>query len=99
MRWITAGCAAQPGTSILPSPPAVDPGLTDDERRASSSWPGHSYKCDAERDGKRASRFPARCDGHFRVRSRARLATVRPLSSPEFKRPGLVWRTEELRNG
>ncbi|WP_432956284.1 VOC family protein [Micromonospora haikouensis] len=34
MRWITVGPAGQPGTSILLAPPAVDPGITDDERRA-----------------------------------------------------------------
>jgi catechol 2,3-dioxygenase-like lactoylglutathione lyase family enzyme len=33
MRWITVGPVGQPGTSILLSPPAVDPGITDDERR------------------------------------------------------------------
>ncbi|GAA4939009.1 catechol 2,3-dioxygenase-like lactoylglutathione lyase family enzyme [Nonomuraea thailandensis] len=33
MRWITVGPAGQPGTSILLSPPAADPGITDDERR------------------------------------------------------------------
>jgi catechol 2,3-dioxygenase-like lactoylglutathione lyase family enzyme len=33
MRWITVGPAGQPGTSILLGPPAVDPGVTDDERR------------------------------------------------------------------
>ena len=33
MRWITVGPADQPETSILLSPPAVDPGITDDERR------------------------------------------------------------------
>lgn len=33
MRWITVGPAGQPGTSILLAPPAVDPGLTEDERR------------------------------------------------------------------
>jgi catechol 2,3-dioxygenase-like lactoylglutathione lyase family enzyme len=33
MRWITVGPAGQPETSILLSPPAVDPGITDDERR------------------------------------------------------------------
>ena len=34
MRWITVGPAGQPGTSILLAPPATDPGITDDERRA-----------------------------------------------------------------
>ena len=33
MRWITVGPADQPGTSIVLTPPAVDPGITDDERR------------------------------------------------------------------
>ena len=33
MRWIVVGPAGQPGTSILLSPPAADPGVTDDERR------------------------------------------------------------------
>jgi catechol 2,3-dioxygenase-like lactoylglutathione lyase family enzyme len=32
-RWITVGPTNQPGTSIVLHPPAVDPGLTDDERR------------------------------------------------------------------
>ncbi|MEU2654011.1 VOC family protein [Streptomyces sp. NPDC007325] len=33
MRWIAVGPAGQPGTSILLAPPAVDPGITEDERR------------------------------------------------------------------
>ncbi|GAB2445882.1 VOC family protein [Streptomyces incanus] len=33
MRWITVGPAGQPGTSIVLTPPAADPGVTDDERR------------------------------------------------------------------
>ncbi|RBY77084.1 VOC family protein [Blastococcus sp. TF02-09] len=33
MRWITVGPSGQPGTSILLAPPAVDPGITEDERR------------------------------------------------------------------
>ena len=33
MRWITVGPAGQPGTSIVLHPPAVGPGITDDERR------------------------------------------------------------------
>ena len=33
MRWITIGPADQPDTSILLAPPAIDPGITDDERR------------------------------------------------------------------
>jgi uncharacterized glyoxalase superfamily protein PhnB len=33
MRWITVGPPAQPETSIVLHPPAVDPGITDDERR------------------------------------------------------------------
>ena len=32
-RWITVGPPGQPDTSILLAPPAVDPGITDDERR------------------------------------------------------------------
>lgn len=33
MRWITVGPVGQPDTSIVLTPPAVDPGITDDERR------------------------------------------------------------------
>ncbi|MDT0614294.1 VOC family protein [Streptomyces lancefieldiae] len=33
MRWITVGPAGRPDTSLLLSPPAVDPGVTDAERR------------------------------------------------------------------
>jgi catechol 2,3-dioxygenase-like lactoylglutathione lyase family enzyme len=33
MRWITVGPADQPDTSIVLHPPAVIPGITDDERR------------------------------------------------------------------
>ncbi|WP_327263564.1 VOC family protein [Streptomyces sp. NBC_01232] len=33
MRWITVGPAGQPGTGILLAPPAVDPGVTEAERR------------------------------------------------------------------
>lgn len=33
MRWITVGPSDQPGTSILLAPPALDPGITEDERR------------------------------------------------------------------
>jgi catechol 2,3-dioxygenase-like lactoylglutathione lyase family enzyme len=32
-RWITVGPVDQPHTSIVLHPPAIDPGLTDDERR------------------------------------------------------------------
>ncbi|MBY8874207.1 VOC family protein [Micromonospora sp. PLK6-60] len=32
-RWITVGPADQPQTSIVLEPPAMDPGLTGDERR------------------------------------------------------------------
>jgi catechol 2,3-dioxygenase-like lactoylglutathione lyase family enzyme len=32
-RWITVGSPDQPQTSIVLHPPAVEPGLTDDERR------------------------------------------------------------------
>ena len=31
-RWITVGPAGQPGVSIVLHPPAVDPGITEDER-------------------------------------------------------------------
>ena len=34
MHWITVGAADQPATSIVLHPPAADPGITDDERRA-----------------------------------------------------------------
>lgn len=34
MRWVTVGPVNQPGTSIVLEPPATDPGITDDERRA-----------------------------------------------------------------
>jgi uncharacterized glyoxalase superfamily protein PhnB len=33
MHWITVGPADQPDTSIVLEPPAMDPGLNDDERR------------------------------------------------------------------
>jgi catechol 2,3-dioxygenase-like lactoylglutathione lyase family enzyme len=33
MRWITIGPKDQPQTSIVLYPPAIEPGLTDDERR------------------------------------------------------------------
>jgi len=33
MRWITVGPADQPEMSIVLTPPAADPGITDDERR------------------------------------------------------------------
>jgi catechol 2,3-dioxygenase-like lactoylglutathione lyase family enzyme len=33
MHWITVGPPDQPGTSIVLHPPAVTPGITDDERR------------------------------------------------------------------
>ena len=33
MRWLTVGPAGQPDTSIVLTPPAVDPGITDEERR------------------------------------------------------------------
>lgn len=32
-RWITVGPADQPSSTIVLEPPAMDPGLTDDERR------------------------------------------------------------------
>src|SRR5215468_8770145 len=33
MRWVTVGPPNQPDTNIVLHPPAVDPGITDDERR------------------------------------------------------------------
>jgi len=33
LRWITVGPPGQPGTSIVLHPPALDPGITGDERR------------------------------------------------------------------
>jgi catechol 2,3-dioxygenase-like lactoylglutathione lyase family enzyme len=33
LHWITVGPAGQPDTSIVLMPPAIDPGITDDERR------------------------------------------------------------------
>jgi catechol 2,3-dioxygenase-like lactoylglutathione lyase family enzyme len=33
LHWITLGPAGQPDTSIVLTPPAADPGITDDERR------------------------------------------------------------------
>jgi uncharacterized glyoxalase superfamily protein PhnB len=33
MRWITIGPVGQPDTNIVLHPPAVDPGITDGERR------------------------------------------------------------------
>ncbi|MDT0320800.1 VOC family protein [Streptomyces millisiae] len=33
MRWITVGPAGQAGTAIVLEPPAMDPGITEEERR------------------------------------------------------------------
>lgn len=33
MRWITVGPAGQPDVNIVLTPPAADPGITEDERR------------------------------------------------------------------
>ena len=33
MRWITIGSPDQPGTNIVLAPPAVDPGITESERK------------------------------------------------------------------
>ncbi|NHC47308.1 VOC family protein [Motilibacter aurantiacus] len=33
MRWITVGPKGQPDTSIVLTPPAADPGITEEERR------------------------------------------------------------------
>jgi hypothetical protein len=59
MRWITVGPADQPGTSIVLSPPAGDPSLTDDEGRTIVALAGRSDRDDGEGDGKRASLFMA----------------------------------------
>src|SRR6266536_118632 len=100
MRWITVGLPDQPGTSIVLHPPAADPGITDDERRTIVEFAGHSDRDDAERDGKRASLVMAGVRRPLRGSlANSVLATVRPLSSPEVKRLGLVRRTEVLRNG
>ena len=34
MRWLTVGPPEQPAVNIVLHPPAADPGITDDERRA-----------------------------------------------------------------
>jgi hypothetical protein len=99
MRWITVGPADQPGTSIVLSPPAADPGVTDGERRTIVRLAGRSDRDDGERDGKRASLCMAGVRRPLRGSlASSVLATVRPLPSPEVKRLGLVPRTE-LRNG
>ena len=33
MRWLTVGPANQPGTAIVLHPPAMDPGISEEERR------------------------------------------------------------------
>ncbi|MFD8782683.1 VOC family protein [Kitasatospora sp. NPDC059599] len=33
MRWITVGPADQPGVSLVLEPPAIDPGITEEEQR------------------------------------------------------------------
>ncbi len=33
MRWLTVGHPDQPGTSLVLTPPAADPGVTEEERR------------------------------------------------------------------
>src|SRR3954465_11932548 len=33
MRWITVGPPGQPDTNVVLHPPAIDPGITDEERR------------------------------------------------------------------
>lgn len=33
MRWLTLGHPGQPGTSLVLTPPAADPGVTEEERR------------------------------------------------------------------
>jgi hypothetical protein len=46
MRWITVGPADQPVTSIVLRPPAVDLGITDDERRTIIEM--HDYRDDGQ---------------------------------------------------
>jgi catechol 2,3-dioxygenase-like lactoylglutathione lyase family enzyme len=36
MHWLTVGPAGQPSVNLVLTPPAVDPGVTDDERRTVS---------------------------------------------------------------
>ena len=46
LRWITVGPPDQPATSIVLHPPAVDPGLTDDEKRTIAELMAKgSYAC------------------------------------------------------
>ena len=46
MRWITAGPADQPGTSIVLEPPDAHPGITGDERRTIAEMMANdSYAC------------------------------------------------------
>jgi catechol 2,3-dioxygenase-like lactoylglutathione lyase family enzyme len=100
MHWSTVGPANQPDTSIVLTPPAVDHGITDDERRTIAELANHSDGDDPERDSKRASLFMAGVRGPFRGSlASSVLATVRPLPSPEVKRLGRTPRTEVLRNG
>src|SRR4051794_41973075 len=42
MRWITVGPPSQPDTSVVLHPPAIAPGVTDDERRTGT---GMMAKC------------------------------------------------------
>jgi hypothetical protein len=87
-------------TIVLEPPFAPGCGVTDDERRTIVEVAGHSDRDDAERDGKRASLFMTGVRRPLRGSlASSVLATVRPLSSPEVKRLGLVRRTEVLRNG
>jgi catechol 2,3-dioxygenase-like lactoylglutathione lyase family enzyme len=100
MRWITVGSVGQPGTSIVLHPPFADPGVTEDECCTIVELAGHSDRDDAERDGKRASLFMSGVRRPLRGSlASSVLATVRPLSSPEVKRLGLVRRKEGIRNG
>ena len=38
LRWITVGAPGQPGTSIVLTPPAADPGTTDEEFEDATAW-------------------------------------------------------------
>jgi catechol 2,3-dioxygenase-like lactoylglutathione lyase family enzyme len=61
MRWITAGPADQPGTSIVLHPPAADPGITDDERRTITEMMAKG-NFRASRSSLRPTIPPGRCD-------------------------------------
>ena len=69
MRWITVGPPDQPGTSIVLHPPAVDPGITDDERRTITEMMAKGTY-GMHRPGHRGSRRHLRAAAGRRRRSR-----------------------------